>query len=255
MIGRIAQGLLYLAVPLIGLLWFGWDWRQILVLYWLENISTAVVASIKMHRAPIGLRAGRGVRMRVNGREVRSIGTGVLTGFFLLHFGIFTFVHGVFVTLLVLGVFSSDPLGLAAGTPFGLSAFEPLPWVLLLSAWIVGSIVQVVFALTNQQQSNVSAGAWMLLPYLRLFPLHFTVILSAFLLSLFPESPIVAIILIVLHLVFDILGAVIERVFERRASRRIGEGLSGAQSESNGSLLTRPGNADRTVPEQRRESP
>ena len=56
----LARGLdlaLYVALPLVGLLVLGWDWRPIVLLYWLENITVGGVTFIGLIRARIARRA------------------------------------------------------------------------------------------------------------------------------------------------------------------------------------------------------
>jgi hypothetical protein len=37
-------------VPLVGLFFFEWDWREILIFYWLTNITIGVITAIDMIR-------------------------------------------------------------------------------------------------------------------------------------------------------------------------------------------------------------
>jgi len=78
---------LYLLLPLVGLLWWGWDWRPVVLLYWLENVTVGGVTFIALRRRAAAGGEGPG---------------GFPAPFFLMHYGIFTFVHGVFVIVLIL---------------------------------------------------------------------------------------------------------------------------------------------------------
>ena len=74
------RAIVYLAIPVAGLLLAGWDWRPIVLLYWLENVTVGAVTAIGLARRRSG---GQTVAMPA--------------WFFVIHYGIFTFVHGIFV--------------------------------------------------------------------------------------------------------------------------------------------------------------
>ena len=73
------------AIPLIGVLAFGWSVFEVLFLYWFENVA-------------IG--ATHAIRMEISTRTNAVAGGRSTTTFFMLHYGLFTFVHGVFVITL-----------------------------------------------------------------------------------------------------------------------------------------------------------
>ena len=132
----LARGLdlaLYVALPLVGLLLLGWDWRPIVLLYWLENITVGGVTFIGLIRARIARRAA--------GNPVGS--AGMHPAFFLVHYGLFTFVHGVFVGVLVM-----IPTALAPASPmtFAPASAEPVPFGLLVLAWAATTVVPWVLA-------------------------------------------------------------------------------------------------------------
>src|ERR1043166_3021726 len=72
------------AIPLFGVLFLGWKVFPLILLYWLENV---VVGGFNV--------------LRVLGADpqdpVRWIGKAFLIPFFCVHFGGFTYVHGIFV--------------------------------------------------------------------------------------------------------------------------------------------------------------
>ena len=57
------------AIPLAGVLWFGWNVWTILIVYWLENGIVGVYNVLKMLKAEALARSRRG-SMRLNGRPV-----------------------------------------------------------------------------------------------------------------------------------------------------------------------------------------
>ncbi|UTT61839.1 DUF6498-containing protein [Microcella humidisoli] len=188
----------YTALPLAGVLLLGWDWREIILLYWLENISRGVAMVITMIRsadAPGGDDPAHIGELRVNGRLVRGPGAGrELASFFALHYGIFTLVHGVFVLLLVAGVF----LPTAAGQ-------SPVNWLTALLVWIIGGTAQVLAArfgpLPEQRGQRLMLSA-----YPRMIVLHVSVIVGIVLIATFDWPAAAAVLLIGLHALVDGAG-------------------------------------------------
>src|SRR5213594_3799766 len=92
------------AVPLAGVLFFGWQVFPLLLLYWLENV---IVGGFNV------------LRMLVADPDdpVRWAAKIFLIPFFCVHFGMFCFVHGVFV------------FGFFGGKMFA-NGFSPIPQIL-----------------------------------------------------------------------------------------------------------------------------
>ena len=98
-------------VPLVGVLWFGWDVWGILIIYWLENGIYGLFNVLKMRKAE-GSEDGSPMAaaetrrrlsgFKVNGRSPSGSDKAVLIPFFIMHYGIFWVVHGIFVLLLPL---------------------------------------------------------------------------------------------------------------------------------------------------------
>lgn len=130
MMPRFISLLIYVALPVAGILWWGWDWRAILVLYWLENVTTGVLNVVSMARAPQQqAEGGRPMSMTLNGREQLTSRTGMIL-FFCAHYGIFTVVHGVFVLVLCTGFFGLGGVILersASSVPLSPDAFGDGP--------------------------------------------------------------------------------------------------------------------------------
>ena len=69
-------------LPLLGVLFAGWDVTAILLLYWIENIVIGLFNVVKM------------LSVRLETGQSRSTAL-FTTGFFILHYGGFTAVHGI----------------------------------------------------------------------------------------------------------------------------------------------------------------
>ena len=77
------------------MLFLGWDVWTILIVYWLENGIVGIFNVAKMWLAE-GV-DDASTQTRINGRPIQGQAKGFLIPFFLVHYGIFWVVHGVFV--------------------------------------------------------------------------------------------------------------------------------------------------------------
>jgi hypothetical protein len=83
-------------VPLAGVLFWGWNVETLLVLYWIEN---GIVGLYNIPKILLASGTGVGSGIQVTG-PFAGTGPAARVGmvlFFLVHYGIFWLVHGVFV--------------------------------------------------------------------------------------------------------------------------------------------------------------
>jgi uncharacterized protein DUF6498 len=109
---RVLFALLINAVPVYGVLVEGWSAATILVLYWIENLLTAVATCLRIavHRSWTRKRGhyhGGQLGVTVGGKSARPIRT--FLGEFAAAAMIFTLAHGVFVVALPLILASNHP--------------------------------------------------------------------------------------------------------------------------------------------------
>ena len=76
-------------IPLYGVLWWGWDTFQLLMLYWIETVIIAFFTIRRLARLP--------EEQERRAREKSNPADFALTGFFTLHAGIFIAVHFIFL--------------------------------------------------------------------------------------------------------------------------------------------------------------
>jgi hypothetical protein len=99
-------------MPLLGVLALNWDVTPIMVFYWSENLVVGFYNVLKMRRAE-GSVALSGTSL--NGRPVQQSDRRAMIVFFIVHYGMFTLCHGIFVLIMfgarLSGFFSE--LGLA----------------------------------------------------------------------------------------------------------------------------------------------
>lgn len=188
-------------IPLAGALFWGWDVFTLLILYWLENGIVGVFNVLKMALAqgPLDTRSG-------DPETVTAASRLTLIPFFIVHYGIFWVVHGVFVlslpTIIGLG-------GLGAGTPpispdgsfIGLDEEVAGPRLDLVAWGAVALAIShgasfVFNYLGRGEYRTARLGLLMFAPYARLVALHLTIIVGG-MLSISLGSPIGSVIVLV----------------------------------------------------------
>jgi hypothetical protein len=253
------------AVPLAGVLFFGWSLWTILVLYWVENgivgfwtlprilLAQGTVADDMASAARAGVRrwsgmvAARGgvpaaerekVAAALQGAldvEISSAPTmpGLLSLgsllrvpmalFFLFHYGLFWFVHGVFVfvlpTFAAFGSAVSGPLVVepGSGPPFfpgaledvvGQSAWGDVVWssVLLGAAglFLAHGVSFFVNYLQKGEYLRTSAARAMGQPYGRVVILHVTILFGAFAIALLGAPVAMLLVLVIGKTLLDL---------------------------------------------------
>jgi hypothetical protein len=204
-------------IPVTGVLFWGWNVATLLVLYWVENGIVGLLNVPKMLLASgpdepasrvVPVRGIGPVTVARSGMTTKA----ALVPFFLVHYGIFWFVHGVFVFTLPLfiGVGSHGfgqallPPGLGGSTSYGM--IDQAPSIgpnLAAVAWgAVGLAIShtasfLVNFVGRGEYRRVSAARQMVAPYGRLVILHLTILFGAFV-SLAIGSPIGAVVVLVL---------------------------------------------------------
>lgn len=173
-------------IPLVGVIWFGWDLFGIVWIYWAENGIIGAYALLRI------LTAGENHWLDWSSK--------VFFGpFFVFHFGIFWFVHGGFVYALF---GSGQPFVTDGASLSQLAVAAPLaglvPLVLSHGASFVFN-----YLLGGERQAS-TAGAEMIKPYGRVVVLHIVILGGALLIQLL-GAPILALVLfIVLKTALDL---------------------------------------------------
>ena len=197
-VGAVAALIAANLIPLVGVLFFEWNVWMILILYWLENGVVGAFNILKMLKAE-GAPGESSMNMRMNGRPVNEVGKAGLIPFFVIHYGIFWVVHGVFVFMLPLfGSMGSDPADMTVG-------FEPLTIPFALLALTISHGVSYRFNfIKGGEYRRVSAAEQMFAPYGRLVVLHVTIIIGGMAIA-FTGAPAAAVaILVILKTALDV---------------------------------------------------
>jgi hypothetical protein len=184
------------AIPLVGVLFFGWDILSILVLYWIENGIIGALNALRISRAAGPEEPPAAVRS-IRLRSTEQMGRGYLLSFFLFHYGLFWVVHGVFVFAIP---------AFAGGV--GDSVYRGFS----VTAVVIGSIGLAISHGVSYVRNFIGRGEYLRLspgaqfgqPYPRLFVLHITILAGAWVLISSGQPALLVALLVVLKTAFDL---------------------------------------------------
>lgn len=170
-------------IPLYGVLALGWEVFPLMLLFWMENVIIGVFNVLRMLLAELQ-------------RPAAWVGKLFLVPFFCIHYGMFTFVHGVFVVGLFGGQFR-----VGASFP-SLGMFQKLVAEQQLGIAVLALVASHAFSfawnyLWRGEYRTVSLQTLMARPYARVVVLHLALLGSGFLLIAL-KSPVVGLVLLVL---------------------------------------------------------
>ena len=168
------------AVPLVGVLLLGWTVFPLLLLYWLENVVVGAFNVLKMLLAKPA-------------EPVYWAGKLFLIPFFIVHFGGFTFVHGVLVVAFF-GPKGIQPFDLLTAVPAAIRANQ-LGWGVLSLIASHGFSFYWNYV-KNGEYQRASLQALMGQPYGRVIVLHLTVLFGGWIVMLL-GSPVGALLVLV----------------------------------------------------------
>lgn len=190
-------------VPLVGVLFLGWDGKGIIVIYIIETIMIGLINALKMLTVYF-----------INGtkNEPANIG-GNITGlvvipFFLFHYNFFIFVQSV-----LFFAFSSmwEPMGKGVALFDLISQFSL--YINQETAWALGSLLFANltyfvndFILNDKYKTQTIAGL-MFAPYKRIFLQQFLVILGGFIFMLTDGISLVMGLFVILKIIADYVTA------------------------------------------------
>jgi hypothetical protein len=177
--------------PLIGVGWFGWDAGALLILYWAENVVVGLCTLAAM--------AWRSLRTLAGG-----LGFLFSAPFFVIHYGMFCLVHGMFAVAFARGSLSSG-----GPDPF---ADDLLPW--LASEGVIwgaaglalAQLVRLITRIASGEVGRMPPETIMFAPYGRIIVLHITLIGGAFLAQALGEPLGFIVLLVLLKTMFELAG-------------------------------------------------
>jgi hypothetical protein len=184
-------------VPVVGVLYFGWEVFPLMFLFWSENVIVGCFNVLKMLLAAPESPVGWVVKV-------------FMIPFFCVHYGMFTFVHGVFVV----GLFGG---GLKHGAGFpNLETFwrvmqeNHLGWAVLGLA-VSRGVSFVTNYLGQGEYRRASLPILMQQPYGRIVVLHLAILGGGFLMLALHSPAVGLLLLVALKTALDLRGHLKER--------------------------------------------
>lgn len=187
--GRIALALSNIA-PLLGVLLGYWSAFDVIFLYWFENIIIGLFTVCRM-------------TIRPENSTLFAIGGLFTAGFFCLHYGFFTYGHGVFVAsffeeqlLSSSNVTDNDLLQVVA------HMLSNQGVQLTIAAMFIAHLIDFVIAYREKNIDGISVE--MFKPYKRIIVLHIAIIFGGFIAMSLNNTLGVALVMIALKVFFDL---------------------------------------------------
>ena len=184
-------------LPLVGVLVFDWDVAALMLLYWSENLVLGFYTLVKMLViSPLG-----------------GLGTG---SFFVIHYGGFCAVHGLFIAILLLDADfepmpeDSWPLFLVfpqllINVVRQVLAQAPPEWLFAFAALYISHGVSFVMNfLLGRERDELTLGKLMAAPYGRIIILHVTILAGGFAVVALGQPEAMLLVLIMLKLLLDV---------------------------------------------------
>src|SRR4051812_9426969 len=190
-VGAVVALIVANAIPLIGVLFLGWNVWTILTIYWLENGVYGVFNILKMAKAARPEPTGRAA-MRYNGRPVvgGASAKATLIPFFVMHYGVFWVVHGIFVlTLPQFQAFGGEDAGIRS---------DPLAVLVVIIGLVISHGVSYRYNYIGRgEYLRTSVSRQVSAPYGRLLVLHITIIVGGLAIAT-TGAPAAAVLILVL---------------------------------------------------------
>ncbi|MFA4817798.1 MAG: DUF6498-containing protein [Parcubacteria group bacterium] len=174
-------------IPLVGVLFFGWSLFAILFLYWLENWVVGLFNVFRMAKA-------QGTTVRTN-TEINNVLANkyskvTLIPFFILHYGMFTLIHGVFV--------------------FAVFGPPDIPFWSMITAGASLFVSHTVSYFSNfigkGEYKNISPDALFGQPYKRIVIMHLTILAGGFLVKGLGAPIMALVVMIILKTAIDLFS-------------------------------------------------
>ena len=190
--GAVAALLIANAIPLIGVLFLGWNVWTILTIYWLENGVVGIFNVLKMARVedPAGGPTSGAVKA-------------TMIPFFLMHYGMFWVVHGIFVLILPqFQAFGGNGVEPGGAAPF---LSDPIALFIVLGGLFISHGVSYRLNYIGRgEYKRTTVARQMAAPYGRLAVLHITIILGGMAIAFTGASVAAVVVLVMLKTALDL---------------------------------------------------
>lgn len=191
-------------IPLCGVLLWGWDVFAIIFLFWSENVIVGVFNVLKM--AIVKPQNAADFLLRF-----------FLIPFFIVHYGIFTMVHGMFVFVLFSGIDMKTLPDGGGGAPWNFLftlVSQRVPSQLLIGfaalfashavSFVANYLIRGEFRITTLQEL-------MMRPYGRIVVLHLTIMAGGFAVMALHAPQMAIAVLVVIKTAIDLKAHLTER--------------------------------------------
>ncbi len=199
------------SIPLVGVLYYQWNVFSLMIAYWLENAVIGVFTVLKMQKARGGMIGESVYQMKVNGElvtpDTSKMGSGAqafFIPFFMMHFGMFTAVHGIFV---IAFFFSPDASFLGILLTF-------------LSMIFSHYVSYQMNYLGKAEYLTTSVGKLFVIPYPRVIVMHLVVILGG-MLAMNHQTTAALVLLVALRTLADVGGHMFEHRFLSKGAQKL----------------------------------
>lgn len=179
-------------VPLVGVLGFGWSSYDIFALYWVENLVVALFTMLRFWTAAPG------------GEAPPLPALLFMTPFFLVHYGMFTFVHGVFIHAFLGDHGGHDVLGIAGGPARLLQHSLDGGSALAVLGLLVSHGVSFVTNYLRHERERADLSALMFAPYGRVIAMHVTLIVGGAVVLALGSPAVLTALLVAVKTVVDV---------------------------------------------------
>ena len=191
---QVGANLLSLLLALV----LGWRPELILLLFWAENAVIGIWQIPRFYLADSAkLSQHTGTERHTVTTGMHILGASFIAGFFTLHYGLFTFVHGSFVFEL----FLHEPLNAQNLADL---AFSNNGLILALTGMFISHGIEFVQDIITGTARTMKKEEVMSAPYKRIVIMHLVLIGSGFLLMSFPYPMVSVILLIAIKIFFDV---------------------------------------------------
>ena len=188
----LVQLLIYSFLPLFGIFFFGWDWKEIIILFWLENITIGARATLGMIRTKVMPTDPypENTNGSVSNHETLNKYGSIVQ--FIINYGGLTAAHGIFLFVVLSSNFFGE--NISSNDIFRLVIF-----------WIIACTLQLIAAF-NQPAPIAPLKQQSIEPFKRIAPLHLAIIFGVFAIELLNLPAGAVIILIGVKFMIDVMN-------------------------------------------------
>lgn len=198
-----------------GVVFWQWSVFEIVFLYWVENLAVGLINVLRMavatgEKLPTAHGSKR-MRQWQASQDNRVYKPGVLKDnafkfflipFFIVHYGMFCYGHGVFV----LSMFGDESIRNRAFSPFNFYEFLSPALMLAVAALAVSHLFSFINNfLVGGEYQRTHAAILMMRPYGRIVALHITILLGALLIQVFGSPLALLVVLVIMKTMADLV--------------------------------------------------